>query len=59
MMNIYSVWLVNNEGYGYLFLAPKKPMLLCSLMLQIEAACPGATKREYDPASELHGYAWL
>ena len=25
------------EGYGCLFLTPKKPMLLCSLMLQIEA----------------------
>jgi hypothetical protein len=25
------------EGYGYLFLTPKKPMLLCWLMLQMEA----------------------
>jgi len=28
-------------------------------MLQMEAACPGATTREYDPVSQLHGYVWV
>jgi len=36
-MGIYSAWRGNGEGYGYLFLTPKKPMLLCSLMLQMKA----------------------
>jgi hypothetical protein len=33
----YAPCLSCHKGYGYLFLTPKKTMLLCSLMLQIEA----------------------
>jgi len=41
------------------FFTPKKHMLLCSREVQIEAACPGATTRGYDPISQLYGYLWL